>query len=105
MKTIPNTQKLSARKIIKELEKQKTKLRQMGVKKIGLFGSHLHGKTPKKSDSDFIISFQKRHFNEYMELKFFLEKTFHKKVDLVLDEDLKPGLQYIRREALYAKGL
>ena len=49
--------------------------------------------------------FDKPRFDNYMDLRAFLEKIFHKKVDLVIEENLKPALQYVKGEALYAKGL
>ena len=104
MKRTSTSQALNSQKIIKELEKQKIKLKQLGVKKIGLFGSYLHRKAHKKSDLDFLVSFKDIHFDEYMELKFFLEEHFHTKVDLVLEEELKPALQFVKKEARYAKG-
>ena len=39
-----------------------------------------------------------------MELKFFLERLFHRKVDLVIKETLKPEIEpYIIIEVKYAK--
>ena len=91
--------------IMRLLEKNKKTLRKLGVKKIGLFGSYLHGTQRRRSDLDFLVDLRRVHFDEYMDLKFFLEKTFRKKVDLVIKGDLKPAMQYVKKEAQYAKGL
>ena len=40
--------------------------------------------------------------DNYFELKTFLEKLFQRKVDLVMEESLKPALQYVKEEAVYA---
>ena len=44
-----------------------------------------------KSDIDVLVEFDKgtKTFDNYMDLKFFLEKMFHRKVDLVIREALK----------------
>jgi len=95
--------KLTSKSIIKMLRKHKDELNKYEVKKIGLFGSFLKGNQHKKSDLDFLVVFNKTTFDNYMELKFLLEKLFKKKVDLVIEEDLKPALKYMKEEALYAK--
>jgi predicted nucleotidyltransferase len=77
-----------------------------GVKRIGIFGSFLKSAENNKSDVDILVEFQKgkKLFDNYMELKFFLETLFHRKVDLVLKEALKPEIEpYVMREVEYAK--
>jgi predicted nucleotidyltransferase len=91
--------------VLKALESNREKINSFGVKKIGLFGSFLAGKQKKGSDLDFLVVFDKPTFRNYMGLKFFLEDLFHRKVDLVIEEDLKPALRYVREEAAYVKGL
>lgn len=100
MKT--HVKNLSPHEVIKTLEVHEGKIHRYGVKRIGLFGSFLKKKSNKRSDMDFLVAFKKPTFDNYMELKFFLEKLFHKKVDLVVEDNLKPALRYVKREALYA---
>ncbi len=50
------------------------------------------------SDIDIIVS-----FDVYIELKFLLEKLFNKKVDLVIEKDLRPELDYVKKEVKYAR--
>jgi len=97
-------QNLNAKDIIKDIEKYNSELKRLDVKKIGLFGSYIKGKQHKSSDLDFIVKFKNPTFDKYMELKFLLERIFHKKSDLVMEDNLKPGLEYVKREAVYAKG-
>ena len=93
---------LTPNSIIKTLERHKEDIRRYKVKKIGLFGSFLKKDQHKRSDLDFLVVFDKPTFDNYIELKFLLEKIFHKKVDLVTEDTLKPALQYVKKEALYA---
>lgn len=96
---------LTPNSIIKILEKHKSEIKRYKVKKLGLFGSFLKGTQHKKSDLDFLVVFDKSTFDDYMDLKFLLEKMFNKKVDLVIENNLKPDLQYVKEEAVYAKGM
>jgi len=93
---------LSAKEIVLTLNKHKDELRKYKVKKIGLFGSFLKNNQNKKSDVDLLVEFDKTTFDDYMDLKLFLEKLFKRKVDLVVEKNLKPALRYVKKEAIYA---
>ena len=95
--------KLNAKLIIKKIEDNRNNLRKYGVIKIGLFGSFLRNEQNKKSDIDFLVSFDKDTFDNYMDLKFFLEELFRKRIDLVTEKSLKPSLKHVKEEAIYAK--
>ena len=99
------TRQYGTRKVISALEKNKQKLRELGVRKIGLFGSRSKGRASKRSDFDFLVVLDAPTFDNYMELKFMLEKLFAGKVDLVEEAMLKPALSYVKREAVYAKAI
>lgn len=103
MKTSKN-QKLTKVKIIKLLEDHKEELKMLGVTRIGLFGSFVKGKQHAKSDLDFLITLNNESFDSYMDIKFLLERIFKRKVDLVLEQSLKPQLKYVREEAVYVQG-
>lgn len=99
-------QQLDAGKILQILEGRQTDLRQMGVQKIGLFGSYRRGTPTPHSDMDFLVVLEQPTFDHYMDLKFYLEDLFGCPVDLVLEETLKPRLRpYIQEEVIYAAGL
>jgi len=104
VKKRPSKKLLTAKKIVATLAVNKSELRSYGVKRIGLFGSYLKGTAGRKSDIDFLVSFNKVSFDNYMDLKFFLEKIFGRKVDLVMVKALKPGMAYVKKEALYVAG-
>jgi len=89
--------------IIEKIRKNKRRLREKGVKKIGLFGSFAKGKNSKKSDIDILIKFEKIDFDNYLSILDFLEKVFRRKIDLVIEDDLKPELKYVKKEAEYVK--
>ncbi len=75
------------------------------VKMIGVFGSRIKGKAKKTSDVDVLVEFEKGYktFDNYMELKFYLEELIGCKVDLVLKSALKEEIKpYILAEVVYA---
>jgi len=99
---------LNSNEILKKLEENKNKIREFGVKRIGLFGSYVRGEQKKDSDIDIVVEFEKgkKNFDNYMELKFFLEDLFRCKVDLVVLESIKPDLKSSILESVkYATGV
>jgi uncharacterized protein len=73
------------------------------VRRIGLFGSVLHGSASDKSDVDILVELAHPTFDQYMDLKFFLEDKLGRPVDLVLADSLKPRLKtIIVHETAYA---
>ncbi len=75
------------------------------VKKIGVFGSFARGEGKKGSDIDVLIELEEGHetFDNYMDLKYFLEGLFGRKVDLVTIDALRPQLKDdILQEVVYA---
>ena len=94
---------MNAEEIIKKIEIGREEIKKMGVRKIGLFGSFAKNKQNKKSDVDILVSFNEISFDNYMNLLYFLEKIFKRKVDLVIESDLKPELKYVKKEAKYVK--
>ena len=94
-------EKLTSRIIIKKLEKEKNKLKERGVKKIGLFGSYAKGKQKDGSDIDILVTFDKIDFDNYMDLISFLEKVLKRKVDLVIEKkmpELKNSILKMKKE-------
>lgn len=64
-----------------------------GVRRIGLFGSAAKNTSKKINDADVLVDFEKKTFDNYMGLKFYLEKHLGVKVDLVITETLKPAIR------------
>ena len=94
---------LNARKIIKKIEEKSRDIKRCNVKKMGLFGSFAKDKQHKKSDIDIIVTFDKETFDNYMDLLFLLEKMFRRKIDLIIEKDLHPELNYVKKEAKYVR--
>ena len=91
--------------ILKKIEEKIDVIRCYGVKRIGVFGSYASGKQKPDSDIDVLVEFEKgkKTFDNYMELKFFLEGLLKSKVDLVIYESIKPELKpYILKSVKYA---
>lgn len=73
------------------------------IRRIGLFGSYLHGEADDDSDVDILMDLAQPTFDNYMDLKFFLEDYLRRPVDLVLADSVKPRLKpIIAREVSYA---
>lgn len=75
------------------------------VRKIGVFGSFARNDEKEESDVDILVEFESdfETFDNYIELKYFLEDLFRRKVDLVTSEALRPQLKdEILKEVMYA---
>lgn len=74
------------------------------VKKIAIFGSFARGEQKEESDIDLLVEFEEegKTFDNYMELKFFLEDLLNKKIDLVMKDALKDSIkELIMKELEY----
>lgn len=81
-------------------------IRSFGTRRLSLFGSCARNSTATSSDLDFVVEFDRKTFDAYMDLKFFLEELFGCSVDLVLADTIKPQLRRgIMREMIHAPGL
>lgn len=86
------------------LHEQEIKER-FGVERIGIFGSFVRGEERPESDVDVLVEFREgeKTFDHYMDLKFYLEDIFGRKVDLVMKGAIKPRLREpILSEVVYA---
>ena len=92
--------------ILQKLDENRDTIKSLGVRKLGLFGSYARGDEKQASDMDFLVEFEKKTFDNYMDLKIFLERLFDCKVDLVIADAVKPRLRKpIFEETIYAQGL
>jgi predicted nucleotidyltransferase len=72
------------------------------VKRIGLFGSFARGEEKDTSDVYIIVEFEKPTFDNFMELAFFLEDLFKRRVELVTPDSLSPYIApYVKREVVW----
>jgi predicted nucleotidyltransferase len=89
--------------ILKLIEGSHTRLRSLGVRELGLFGSFARGEAGPDSDVDFFVDFDEKSFDRYMAVKELLEDVLGRKVDLVVKSAIKPRLRdVILREAVRA---
>jgi len=75
-----------------------------GVIEIAIFGSYARGEQRKDSDVDLMVDFKEgwKTFDNYMNLKFYLEELFGKKVDLVIKSAINSRIKpFIIEEAIY----
>jgi len=80
-------------------------IRDLGVRRYGLFGSFARGQTTEQSDIDILVEFEpgQKTFDNFMELAFFLEDLLGREVDLVTAESLSPYIgPRILKEVEYA---
>lgn len=71
-----------------------SRLRELGVESLALFGSAARGEDGPDSDLDFLVQFEgAATFNAYMSVKELLEEELNRRVDLVTYRALKPELK------------
>ena len=78
--------------IFKMLDENRTPLRALGVKRLGLFGSFVRGQLSADSDVDMLVVFEpgQKTFDHFMQLAFLLEDLLGRSVELVTPEALSP---------------
>ncbi len=94
---------LDSVEIIRRIEERRDEIGKFGVKRLGLFGSYLKGTQKRGSDVDILVEFDKVTFSGYFSFLRLLRKMFHRKVDLIIEKDLKSELDYVREDAIYVK--
>ncbi len=97
---------MTGQEIIEFLQKNVNILNKFGVKSIALFGSYAKDNANGNSDIDLLVEFNpgEKTFDNYMDLKFYLEDNLNKDVDLVIKDRIKKELKEdILGSAKYAK--
>ncbi len=92
--------------ILDLIDSQKTAISQLGIKRVGLFGSFARGEENAKSDIDLLIEFDKnqKNFRNYMNFVELAENLLGKKVEVVTPESLSPYIApYIKNDIKYIK--
>ena len=90
--------------IVKMLTENRPKLRALGVKRLGLFGSFVRGQQRADSDVDMLAEFEpgQKTFDHLIQLSFLLEDLLGRRVELVTPEALSPYIgPYILKEVEY----
>jgi len=91
--------------ILNVLHENRSRLRALGVRRIGVFGSFVRGEQRSDSDIDLLVEFEphRKTFDAFIELSFLLEESLQHKVELITVEALSPYLgPHILKEVEYA---
>jgi hypothetical protein len=97
---------MTAAEILLTLTQHSDALKHFGVTRLGLFGSFSRDTAHGDSDLDFLVVLQPKTLDNYLGVKFFLEDTFNRPVDLVLEHTLRRELQSnVLRDIEYFAGL
>jgi len=95
---------LTDKEIVNVINKNSDILKKYGVKKLELFGSYVKGEQKNDSDIDFLVEFRKPDFENFMDLAFFLEDIFGRKVELITQGSLSPFIEpYIEKELIWSE--
>ncbi len=80
--------------LIGALRKYRSRLKDLGVEKLGLFGSFVRGSQSPESDVDLLVWFREggKSFDNFMNLAFLLEDLLGHRVELVTAESLSPHI-------------
>jgi predicted nucleotidyltransferase len=101
-----NARKMTREEILDKLRENRDLIAAFGVRRLGIFGSCGRDEHTETSDLDFLVEFERPTFKNYFGLKFFLEKLFGRKVDLVFHDTIKPRIRRaILEETVCAEGL
>ncbi|MFQ5780675.1 MAG: nucleotidyltransferase family protein [Nitrospiria bacterium] len=90
--------------VVTVLRKNQRKIRELGVKRLGLFGSFVRGEQSIDSDVDVLVEFEKgqKSFDHFMQLSFLLEEVLKRHVELLKPEALSPHIgPHILKEVKY----
>lgn len=76
--------------LVSAISTNKELIRSFGVRKIGIFGSFSKGYQNESSDVDLLVDFtpEKKTFDNFIDLSFFLEELFGRKVELLTHQSL-----------------
>jgi predicted nucleotidyltransferase len=76
--------------LIEAISENRERIKSFGVNGLGIFGSFSKGTSTDSSDVDLLVDFipEKKNFDNFMDLSFFLEALFGRKVELVTRQSL-----------------
>ena len=101
-----STTTLSKKDVLDQIEGNRSRLRALGVRRLGLFGSFVRGNQNAGSDVDILVEFEpaKKTFDNFIDLAELLETLLGRPVDLLTPESLSPHIgPRILDEAEYAR--
>ncbi len=90
--------------VVRTLSENRSRLKALGVRQMGLFGSFARGDQKPGSDVDLLVQFEpgRKTFDNFMQIVFLLEDLLQRRVELVTPEALSPHVgPKILREVEY----
>lgn len=90
--------------VLSLIQEHQGQIKNLGVKRLGLFGSFVRGQHENDSDVDVLVEFERgrKTFDNFIQVVFFLEELFGRPVELVTPEALSPYIgPHILREVEY----
>lgn len=81
---------MTKQELIQLLVENKKIIIRFGVRRLGIFGSYVRDEATKKSDIDFFVDFfpEKKNFDNFIGLAFFLQDITGKKIEIVTPQSL-----------------
>jgi len=78
--------------LVKRLRDLDPMLRELGVNKLGIFGSFVRGNPHDSSDVDLLVEFSpdKKNLSNFLDLNFLLENELQRKIEIVTRKSLSP---------------
>ncbi|HLG02798.1 MAG TPA: nucleotidyltransferase family protein [Bacteroidia bacterium] len=101
---IMNTPVSNKQELLELIHAHKQEIHNYGVKQLGIFGSFVRDEVKQSSDIDFLVEFypDKKNFDNFMELAFFLQNLLGRKVEIVTPQSLSKYIgPYILKEVEY----
>jgi len=91
--------------VIETLKKHEREIKERyGVRRIGVFGSYVRGEQKETSDIDILVEFDEPTFDNFMNLSFYLEGLFGKKVDLITTRGMSPYISpVVEKEVVWCE--
>ncbi|MBI5613742.1 nucleotidyltransferase family protein [Candidatus Gottesmanbacteria bacterium] len=90
----------------KTIADQKETLQSLGVKRVGIFGSHARGEATVSSDLDLLIDFipGKKTYKNFFRTTTLLEDALNQRVDALTPEALSPYIKpHIQNDLTYVQ--
>lgn len=96
---------ITLNEIKRVLKDEKVKLSGLGIDRVGVFGSYARGEEKSDSDIDILVDISPDStitFFTLVDIEMNLSEKLNRKVDLVIQSDLKPNIgKHILAEVMY----
>jgi predicted nucleotidyltransferase len=104
MGAVMDTSVRTKERVLSLISEHQDRIKALGVKRLGLFGSFARREQGAASDVDLLVEFEQgeKTFDNFIQLSFLLEDLLERRVELVTPESLSPYIgPHILREVEY----